>query len=1065
MRFRVLGPLRVWNGTRWCAIRADHQRLVLALLLIEAGRAVSTDRLIDEVWGASPPKTARNTIQAYVVRLRRTIDGGFTQNPLATSDHGYELTIGDADLDAGVFQRLGESAERCLAAGDREAAVTQLADALALWGGPAFANVAQTSTVAAETGRLEQARLSALETRLGIELDLGRHAQIVDELAGLVAENPLREQFRVQHMLALHRCGRRAEALQAYREGREILIDELGVEPGRALRELESAILRDDQKLTVLQEPPRPVAGTAGTARAALPTPAQLPNDISAFTGRATELQQLDNLLTGEDVSRRAIVVTLIGPAGVGKTALAVRWAHRAGDRFPDGQLYADLRGYSAEPPLRPIDALARLLPALGVEASRIPAGVDEAAALYRSLVAGKRILVLLDNARHADQVRALLPASPGCCVLVTSREQLGGLVAQDGAFRIPVGVLAPAEARRLLAASLGARRAQAEPAAIGELAELCGRLPLALRIAAAHLATRPGKRIEELAAQLRTGNRLDILEIEGDSQAAVRAAFDLSYAGLPVEDRRLFRLLGLVPGSDVTAPAAADLAGRDVGGTSRGLERLAGSHLLEDRAGERYGLHDLLRLYAAERAAQDDDAATREAARHRLFDHYLRTGDAAAKLLYANKVRLPMPDRLGQQRPVESRFANQASALAWLDAERQNLAAVVRHTARHGPYEIAWLVSDVLRGYFFARRDTVDWPVVSQAALEAAEAHGDPRSQASARLGLGMLHWVRGAYERALEHDAAARSLAHSAGWAAGESSALGCLGNVHRELGRLNQAAECFTEALRIDRRIGWRTGQAAKLGGLGLLSFLLGRLEPAAERLREGIALQRAENDRSGEAVNLVCLAEVLHAQGRFDLAREALDQAYALNRQVGTHGNQTSANLILALLCRDTGELTRAFELATAAVRRARDTGASMHEADGLILLAAVHDDRGQPRAAASAYRQALDVARRIGAGYTEAEALIGLASAQLHDGHLERAGDNALAALGITRRAGYRMLQGQALAVLAEIRQAQHRPGEAARQARAALAIHAETGHAPGAERTRRLLHDVRSRAS
>jgi tetratricopeptide (TPR) repeat protein len=791
-------------------------------------------------------------------------------------------------------------------------------------------------------------------------------------------------------------------------------------------------------------------------AAGAIP-PAQLPAAGGLFTGRSAQLRELDELLDRRDIPTQVGIATLAGTAGIGKTALAVHWANQVRDQFPDGQLYVDLRGYAAEPPLRPIDALARLLQTLGVPAQRIPADVEQAAALYRSLLAGMRVLVLLDNAREADQVRPLLPGSPGCFVLVTSRDRLGGLVARDGAVQLTIGVLAPAEARGLLTRLLGIQRVHAEPDVIGELAELCDRLPLALRIAAAHLSTHPGMRADQLVTRLRTGNRLDTLAIEGDSQVAIRTAFDLSYAGLPTDDRCLFRLLGLSPGDDIALPAAAELAGRTADVTVRGLDRLCGAHLVEERMPGRYGLHDLLRLYSAERAAAEDDSASRDAARRRLFDHYLRTADSAASLLYANKVRLPLPAQGLRRRPAETRFSNQATAVRWLDAERQNLSAVVRHAARHGPYDIAWLLSDALRGYFFARRDTVDWPILAHAGLRSAEAHGDPQARASARLSLGVMHWIHGDYDQALVDTEAALALARKANWHRGESSALGNLGSVRRELGQLSQAADCLAEALRIDRRIGWRAGEAAKLGNLGLLSFLLGRLGQAAGRLRQGIALQRKESDRSGEAVSLVILAEICHAQGHLDQAGAALDEACMLNRQVGTHGNQIAADLIRALVLRDTGELEAAFDLATAAVERSRDTGESMHEADGLNILAAIHSDRGQPRLAIQTHQQALHTARRISASYTETETLIGLAWVHLEAAHPARAAESALAALGIARRASYRMLEGQALTALAAVHRSQAQHEEATRHAGSALAIHTETGHRPGAERTRAML--------
>jgi DNA-binding SARP family transcriptional activator len=688
MRFRILGPLRVHDGAHWISVRAAQQRLVLAVLLIEAGKVISTDQLVNEIWGELPPGTAAATVRGYVRALRRILGGG-THGPLLTRGHGYELEVADEDVDARVFERLVDTGIRAIVGGDRGGALTRLSEALALCHGHVLADVPSSGTVATEITRLEQRRLTAMEERLGALLDLGRHAEMVDELAQVVAEHPLRERLQGQLMLALYRCGRRAEALATYRGAHRIFTDELGVEPGMELRSLHQAMLSDEPHLAA------PVRQGSQNHRV---TPAQLPAEVTAFTGRESPLKQLDTLLPDENDPDGAtgpplpMIATIVGTAGVGKTALAMRWAHQVRRLFPDGQLYVNMRGYAAGPPMRPIDALARFLPALGVPAEQVPLEVDVAASLYRSLLADKRTLVLLDNVAHSDQVRPLLPGSRGCRVLLTSRDKLGGLVARDGAVPLTLDAFDPTESMTLLTRLLGADRIATEPDAAAALTDLCGHLPLALRIAAANLTARPTRAIADYTTRLAGGDRLAALQMDDDPEAAVHAAFDHSYTTLPDDAALLFRLLGLVPGTEITAPAAAALAGLSLQQANRLLDRLARGHLIVEHSRDRYTLHDLLRLYAADLAARDG-ALDRHAALDRLYDHYLSGAQFAATRLDLYASRLPVP--------VAS---DHTEALAWLDAELPNLMAAISHAAAHGPHVFARQLADTLRGYLFMR-------------------------------------------------------------------------------------------------------------------------------------------------------------------------------------------------------------------------------------------------------------------------------------------------------------------------------------------------------------------------
>src|SRR6266536_3076989 len=635
----------------------------------------------------------------------------------------------------------------------------------------------------------------------------------------------LREQAGLTQERLAGRAGLSVRTIRALEHGQahprtvtaRLLGEALGLD-GPARARFDAAAHHPDHGAGPVQ--PAAVAWSA----AGLVVPAQLPADVAGFTGRGREV----------------VISAIAGAAGVGKTALAVHWAHRVRGRF-DGQLYVDLHGYTPGSPLSPLQALAGLLGALGVAADRIPVEVEQAAGLYRSLLAERRVLVVLDNARSAEQVRPLVPGSPGCVVVVTSRDRLGGLVASHGARRLTLEVLAPEEAVGLLAQIVGLDRVRAEPEAAARLAEVCGLLPLALRVAAANLTGQPSDHpIAGYLARLGAGNRLAELAVDGDPQAAVRTAFDCSYGVLDADARRLFGLLGLLPGPDFTSAAAAALAGVLVGRAGGVLERLAGAHLVEPRGAGRFGLHDLLRLYARQRSEQEEGVLERRQALDRLLGWYLQTADAADRLVSPEMLRLPLPTADPGLPPAS--FDGRADALGWLDAERPNLVSATRHAAAHGPRPVAWLLADVLRGYFWGGRHMVDWLAVANAALCAADADGDPQARAAARRNLGLAYYFLGDYVRAAEHHTGALALARQAGWVEGEAATLGNLAMVHTELGHLRQAADHHARALALNRQIGSKAGQAIALGNLGHASLRMGTLQRAVDQLTQALALAR-------------------------------------------------------------------------------------------------------------------------------------------------------------------------------------------------------------------------------
>ena len=988
MRFRVLGPMRVWDGNEWAAIRAAQQRTVLALLLIESGRPVTSDRLIDEIWEGRPPATAMGTIHGYVLKLRRLL-GDDHRTRLVTQGHGYQLMIESDDLDIAVFDRLVESGRQNLASGDLETGVAELAEALALWRGTPLADIPACATVCAEAQRLQELHVTALEECLGAQLELGRHAEVVDQLRRLVREHPLRETLWRHLLLALHRCGRRAEALDAYQRARQLLVDELGVEPDRALRDLHLALLTEDPRLGAPRPQPR--------APAFAPVvPAQLPADIAGFTGRRNHLERLDALLPAE--GNAPVIVTVVGPAGVGKTALTVHWAHRAREHFPDGQLFVNLQGYSAGAPLRPIQALARFLRALGVPASQVPTDTDEAAAQLRSLLAERRVLVVLDDANHPDHVRPLLPNGSGCLVVITSRERLGGLIAREGAVRIGLEVLEAAEAHDLLAGLIGPARVAAEPDATQRLASLCGYLPLALRIAAANLVAQPKPRIAGYTELLSAG-RLAELSVDDDEHAAIRVAFDHSYASLPEAAQRMFRLLGPVPGVSADADAAAALAGVAPVEAARLLDRLASAHLVEEETVPgRYVMHDLIREYAAQRAGPEESRNALAG----LYSYYAGRAAAAADRMYPHVLRIPVDS-------PQAGFDGASDAAAWLDAERANLVAAATRAAEDGFRPVAWRLADTLRGYLYLRMGTEEWRAVAEAGLAAAEADGQSQAQAAALSSLGTLHWAQGRHAESIEAFRRALALARACGWVEGEAAALGNLGNLQWAVGHLDEAAEHYRHALAVHEEADATPSQATALGNLGLVYFGQGDLARAEEHHSRALLLHRKTGSRSGEARTLSHLGEVYHAQDRLEEALAALEESLRLTRTLGDRNNEGDALRSLAAVLGDLGRTTHALEVAGEAVALARENGDRRLEAGALTTRADVHLMLGQVWTAVSGHCDALRIARDVGDRYLEAEALIGLAAAETEVGQEESATDLLRQALAIGIAGGYGLL--------------------------------------------------------
>jgi DNA-binding SARP family transcriptional activator/tetratricopeptide (TPR) repeat protein len=1052
---RILGPVQLWAAGREIDLGHNRQRTVLAALLVDVGRPVTTEQLIDRVWNENPPDGARSGLYSYVTRLRRAlaqVADAAGRPRLLKRAGGYVLDTNPEQVDLYLFRRLVADA-RDVAVED-PVRVKLLDEAVQLWRDDPLAGLAG-DWVARTRETLVQQRIDAIVLWAQARLRIGQPASVIGELRELVDRHRLAEPLIGCLVEALYRAERRAEALDCYARARQGLVEALGAEPGPPLRALHEMILRD--------EPGVHSAAPAAPGAAAWLIPAQLPPEAGGFTGRSEHLRLLDALLCASDdkpaESGTGVVVAVIaGSAGVGKTALAVRWAHRVRWRFPDGQLYVNLRGHAALPPLRPVDALAQFLPALGLPTNQVPTEAEAASAVYRSLLADKRMLVVLDDARTTDQVRPLVPASPGCLVLVTSRDALGGLVALDGAHRTTVDVMAPDEARQLLLRIVGTERIAAEADAAEALAAACAYLPLALRIVAAHLVDNPHRRIIDQVAELCAGDRLTALRIGQDEDTAVRAAFDLSYLNQPAGGRRLFRLLGLVPGPDITAEAAAALAGTSAAVAGRLLGALSGAHLLTEHRPGRYTFHDLLRAYAADHAGRADGETDTGAATRRLYQFYLRSVDNAMELIRPTALHLsrePTDDAA-----VPARFVDRSQALGWVNAELPNLVAAITVAARRGPRSAAWLLADALRGYWPLGIGHTEWFAVGQAARTASTAEGDLGGQAVAEMSLASAEYNHGRYHDAIGHHNRALTLVRRTGWSQWEATILNNLGNAYSRLGQLDVAIGSYHQSLEIRRRLGDLKGQAAALDNLGLIEYYLGRLDHAADLCSQAAALYQSNGSKADEALALGNVGEALHGLGHLPEARETLQRAIAIYDDAGRDRDTVDCLRVLALVECDLGNPTRARDLAQTALTLVHESGARQYLPYLLNALGSVYNRLGRHDDAITYHHRAVESAKEALNSAPEIDGLIGLATANLGTGQVDQANRYATTALTLARRTGYRLLEGQAGTALAATELDADRSEQAEDHARQALAIHLETGHRPGQAHTHLLLAQV-----
>ena len=1033
MRFSLLGPIQARGDDGGVLeIRGTLRRTLLAALLLHADTVVSQDRLTDWLWGGEQPASAAASLYNHLMRLRQALGEGGER--ISAVPPGYLIHVAPGELDLQVFARRRESAARAASLGRWAAAEQEYAAALGLWRGEPLADVPALAGHPL-VQRLEEDRLLVTGGLIEARLNLGRPDEVIGELVALTARYPLRETFHSQLMLALYRAGRRAEALDTYLELRRALVDELGVEPSAEISELNQRILDSAEELARTASPASadavaapPIAGAARR---------QLPADTRLFTGRVPELDELLALSAAASaripgasgtVVGAAVISALDGMAGVGKSALAIHVAHRVAGSFPDGQLFVDLRGHTAGlVPRRPLEALHQLLRALDLPPQQIPEELDECAALYRSRLAGTRTLIVLDDAAGAEQVRPLLPAEPGCLVLVTSRVTLTGL---DDAYPIHLGVLSEADSVVLLRKVAGPDRVPTGHPALGELVELCGRVPLAVRIAGARLRHSRWLSIEDLVARLKDeSSRLEHLR---DEDRNLVALFDTSYADLDDAERRLFRLLGLVPGPDVDAYAAAHLLGEDLRTAERLLDSLLEHNLLLQPAPGRYRFHDLLRAYARTRTPEDADAALT-----RLLDHYQLTGSAAGQRL-GGRTRAHLEDVPELRSQPAPAFPDEDRALAWLTADRANLLAAAESEGIGARHRIPLTAALAL-----LLEQQGPWPLairLHQTAVELARSIGDRRSEGEAWLDLSQIQRGLGRTDAGIESCERALSVFQEAGDPQGTANAVGEHARLRVHSGEFARAITEGEQALALYRQLGDRRGEANALLNLGRVKQSTNDPSAGDELLERALRLFAELGDRMGEAVADAELSRRAFHEGRFGEAAERSGRAFAFFRRSGHRRNEAVAALDVSRSHAAVGEFEEAIRWQESGLEVCREIGYRHGEALALWTRGRVMAGAGDPAAAAEAQAAALELYTELGDRHAQACLRDDLGASKGALGEPDAAVE--LLALALETFREYDDLEAEAIVLihLAEVDEAVAGPQVALEKHRQALAI-------------------------
>jgi DNA-binding SARP family transcriptional activator/DNA-binding XRE family transcriptional regulator len=925
----VLGPLLARRGDTAIGVQPERLRSLVGLLALYFHQVVPSEEIVDVLWGDRPPKTWRNQIQIYVGQVRRLLEPERQRlgpdEVLVRVGRGYRLELNGGDVDLAQFDALAARAAEAKAAGDFALAYDSLLRALQASRGPVLADAVPQLRQHPAAVAAAQRRLTALHTFGDIALALGRYEQAATRLRPLTLEEPLHEGLHAQLMVALAGCGQQAEALQVFAGIRARLAEELGIEPGVEIVDAHLRVLRQQVPAMALRH-----ASAAPTeeeaAPPARPVPAQLPPNVHGFTGRSREFAQLDAILPGQanqptagidstlgdtaEVGQTSPGIAVIdGSPGIGKTTLAIRWCHRVAPRFPDGQLYVNLRGFGPGSPMPAEQALHALLRGLGVPPEEIPGDLAGASALLRTHTAGRRLLILLDNARTTGQVRPLLPG-PGCLAVITSRNQLRGMVARDAALRISLVRLSVAESIALLAKVAGDDRVSAEPEAAAQLVELCDRIPLALRIIAERVARQHDTTLAEFVEELRDPHyRLDSFDAGDDMSTNMRTVLSWSYGSLDPDTARTFQLVGgLHPGGDVGLAAVAAVTGLPTAQARLHLDRLVAAHLVEQQRRDRYQLHDLVRAYAAEQIRRHDEEPTRNQAARRVLDWYLHTLHRADWLFSPDRPRDELGTATVPVTPLD--FADERAAAQWCEVEYATLIALPAYALDHGAYQLGGQLAYLLQPFLARYKHWHDLLASHEVALEAVGKVRDARLAGHLLSAMGNAYAV---LHRRNEAEACyTRALAEfrESGDRRGEVKVLGNAAMLDIESGNYDRAEALCVEAERLSTELGYARGRAHIVDNLGEIHFVSGRFIQAIACWRRALELNRYGHDRFVQTTNLTNLGRAYAALGRHPRAVDYFHRAIALSRDIDSPRGEALTLLDLGRAQRALGALAAA-----------------------------------------------------------------------------------------------------------------------------------------------------------
>jgi DNA-binding SARP family transcriptional activator/tetratricopeptide (TPR) repeat protein len=947
-RFAVLGPVRAWHNGIEVDLGSPQRRAVLAVLLLHAGAHVSAGELVDALWPYDPPKTAIGTVRTYVHRLRRVLGG---EELLRSAGSGYVFAPQGDDLDVTRFRGLVEQAARARAEGNVASAAKYLNEGLALWRGAPLARIAGPF---AETQRalLEEMRLTATEDKADDELTLGKHTQVIPGLAALAREYPYRERVRALLMLALYRAGRQAEALAMFDEVRHLLTTELGVDPGPQLRDLHLRILNADPALMdvpTVEDPdeasePHPgvsahdvPAGPDGAVEASparLPPepPAQLPRDLPTFAGRIADVEFILAGLTDEAEPGNVTVIT--GMAGVGKTTLAVHAAHLIADRFPDGQLYVDLRGFDRSGvTVTPQDGICQLLAGLEVPPARIPAGAEAQIGLYRSILAGRRVLIVLDNARNAEQVRPLLPGNNHCRVLVTSRDQMRSLIAIDGARLVGLSPFARDDARETLSRRLGAARVEAEREAVERLIDLCAGLPLALSVVAARAAIHATDSLSSIAAELsESGSSLNALA-DPDSVVDARASLSRSYSTLSPDAARALRLSSLHPGTEVSKEAMASLTGTDMLEAAVSLDELERAHLMTRPEPGHYASHELVRAYAAELAGSDP-VTELDSARKRMLDHYRQSAYKA--MLVLRPLRSPVAIEAALPGVTITGFGNPKDSFAWFTRTYPVLRVLLDQTVKLGLPEYTWQLAWALDPFHNSLGRWQEKVDAHRMALAAAEKLGNSALQGHSHRNLSQAFRLLGDQQQAMNHLKLAQRLYDELGDRADQARNLSHIVTLI-QLGKPPRPAmEQGLRALELSIEVGDPVLEAVSLNNLACGHSMIGDQATAIGLADRALALLDEAGEEGFRGYVLCTLGQCHYRAGNYEEAHPRLLEALGIFRAHHDHLEAANTLRLIAMTQRKEGNLVAARQAWQTALPLLSDLGRDLPTFDVFTL---------------------------------------------------------------------------------------------------------------------------------